>query len=129
MAEYISKEDAIKVAEKYGTTNGSALGTHSGVADCIAVEIYRLPDYAVVNRTAYDQATFERDTALQQLKSIGKGLGERMDDVATVVRCKDCCHSYDDIGGLTCSYGPCVDCIVPEDFYCKHGERTIEGDK
>lgn len=44
-------------------------------------------------------------------------------DAVTVVRCKYCCHSYDDIGGLTCSYGPCVDCIVPEDFYCKHGER------
>ena len=39
-----------------------------------------------------------------------------------VVRCKDCCHSYDDTGGLVCSYGPCVDCIVPEDFYCKHGD-------
>lgn len=37
-------------------------------------------------------------------------------------RCKDCCHSYDDIGGLVCSYGPCVDCLVPEDFYCKHGD-------
>lgn len=43
MTEYINKEDAIKVAEKYGTTNGSVLGTHSGVADCIAAEIYRLP--------------------------------------------------------------------------------------
>lgn len=50
-------------------------------------------------------------------------------DVAPVVRCKDCCHSYDGIGGLVCSYGPCVDCIVPEDFYCKHGERKNENDK
>ena len=50
-------------------------------------------------------------------------------DVAPVVRCKDCCHSYDSIGGLVCSYGPCVDCIVPEDFYCKHGERKNENDK
>lgn len=48
-------------------------------------------------------------------------------DAVHVVRCEDCCHSYDDIGGLVCSYGAC--CIVPEDFYCKHGERTIEGDK
>lgn len=50
-------------------------------------------------------------------------------NVAPVVRCKDCCHSYDGIGGLVCSYGPCVDCIVPEDFYCKHGERKNENDK
>ena len=40
-----------------------------------------------------------------------------------VVRCKDCIHSYDDISGRTCSYGPPVDCIVPENFYCANGER------
>lgn len=47
-------------------------------------------------------------------------------DVAPVVRCKDCKHSYEDIDGLTCIYGPCVDCTVPEDFYCKYGERNTE---
>ena len=47
-------------------------------------------------------------------------------DVAPVVRCKDCKHSYEDIDGLTCVYGPCVDCTVPEDFYCKYGERNTE---
>lgn len=40
-----------------------------------------------------------------------------------VVRCKDCKHSYDDISGLCCSHGVCVDCNVPEDFYCSYGER------
>lgn len=47
-------------------------------------------------------------------------------DVAPVVRCKDCKYSYEDIDGLTCIYGPCVDCTVPEDFYCKYGERNTE---
>lgn len=47
-------------------------------------------------------------------------------DVAPVVRCKDCKYSYEDIDGLTCIYGPCVDCTVPEDFYCKYGEREEE---
>lgn len=47
-------------------------------------------------------------------------------DVAPVVRCKDCEYSYEDIDGLTCVYGPCVDCTVPEDFYCKYGERNTE---
>lgn len=50
-------------------------------------------------------------------------------DVAPVVRCKDCCHSYADLGGLTCSYGPCVDCVVPEDFYCKHGVRIVNNER
>lgn len=42
-------------------------------------------------------------------------------DVAPVVRCKDCEYSWEDIGGLTCSYGRCADCIVPEDFFCADG--------
>ena len=44
-------------------------------------------------------------------------------DVAPVVRCRDCEHSYEDLGGLYCSYGPCVDCPVPPDFWCANGRR------
>ena len=43
MAEYIEREAAVKVAEKYGLANGSALGRHSGLADCIASEIAIIP--------------------------------------------------------------------------------------
>lgn len=43
MAEYIEREAAVKIAEKYGTTNGSVLGRHSGVADCIAAMIDAIP--------------------------------------------------------------------------------------
>lgn len=43
MAEYIKREDAIKIAEKYGLANGSALGRHTGLADCIASEIAAIP--------------------------------------------------------------------------------------
>lgn len=49
-------------------------------------------------------------------------------DVVEVVRCKDCEYSYDSIGGWVCSHGPCVDCIVPEDFFCKYG-KCKEGEK
>lgn len=49
-------------------------------------------------------------------------------DAAPVIHCKDCKHSYEDIDGLACSYGVCVDCIVPPDFYCANGERKV-GDK
>ena len=44
-------------------------------------------------------------------------------DVVEVVRCKDCKHSYDSVGGWCCSHGVCVDCVVPEDFYCAYGEH------
>ena len=43
MAEYIDRETAIKIAESYGLKNGSALGRHSGIADCIAEAISRIP--------------------------------------------------------------------------------------
>lgn len=44
-------------------------------------------------------------------------------DVAPVVRCRDCRNSYEGIDGRICSYGPCVDCVVPDDFFCRFGER------
>ena len=41
--EYIRRDDAIKIAERYGLSNGSVLGRHTGLADCIASEISCLP--------------------------------------------------------------------------------------
>lgn len=46
--DLISREAAIKIAESYGLKNGSALGRHSGIADCIAEHISTIPSvYAV----------------------------------------------------------------------------------
>ena len=49
-------------------------------------------------------------------------------DAEVVVRCKDCKHSWEDLGGLTCSHGVCVDCVVLGDFYCANGERKEGAD-
>lgn len=43
MTDYISREVAVKIVEKYGLAKGSTLGHHSGIADCIAREISRVP--------------------------------------------------------------------------------------
>nr|DAN03569.1 MAG TPA: hypothetical protein [Caudoviricetes sp.] len=43
-----------------------------------------------------------------------------------VVRRRDCKYSYEDISGLICAYGPPVDCIVQDNFYCANGEREEE---
>lgn len=45
-----------------------------------------------------------------------------------VVHCKDCEYSYESISGLVCSYGVCVDCEVPPDFYCAEGKKK-DGNK
>ena len=47
-------------------------------------------------------------------------------DAVPVVRCKDCRNSYEGIDGRICSFGPCVDCVVPDDFFCSFGERRTE---
>lgn len=43
-----------------------------------------------------------------------------------VVRCGECKHSWQDIGGLCCSHGVCVDCTVPEYFFCACGEMRTD---
>ena len=55
MADYIKRTDAVKIAEKYGLANGSVLGRHTGLADCIARDISDLPaaDVAEVVRCKY----------------------------------------------------------------------------
>lgn len=44
-------------------------------------------------------------------------------DVAPVVRCRDCKHSYVTIGARCCSYGAFYDVAVPDDFFCAYGKR------
>lgn len=44
-------------------------------------------------------------------------------DVAQVVRCRKCMYSWEDLNGLCCSYGPCVDRPVSPDFWCANGKR------
>lgn len=43
MSDFISREAAVKIAEKYGLGDGFVLGRHTGLADCIASEISALP--------------------------------------------------------------------------------------
>ena len=50
-------------------------------------------------------------------------------DAEVVVRCKDCEYSYDDISGMCCSHGICVDCEVTPNFYCAYGKRRAENEK
>lgn len=52
--------------------------------------------------------------------SIGEFLGKIT--MRPVVLCRDCEYAYDDVSGLSCSHGVCVDCIVREDFFCADGK-------
>lgn len=79
------------------------------------------------------QIRWERDTAIAQLAEIGKGLGERMDDVEKVVRCKDCKFaSYepykDFINVYICNYSQWTRSEGGRfpDWYCARGERRTD---
>lgn len=52
------KKYAVKIAEKYGLANGSVLGRHTGLADCIASEIAALPtvDVVPIHCTSWEEA-------------------------------------------------------------------------
>ena len=43
MSDYISREAAVKIAQKYRVMNGSTLGLHTWLADRIAFEIEEIP--------------------------------------------------------------------------------------
>ena len=64
MAEYIKREAAVKVADKYGLANGSALGRHTGLADCIASEIANIPaaDVAPVIHARWIGSKYDPET-------------------------------------------------------------------
>ena len=49
-------------------------------------------------------------------------------DVAPVVRCKDCKHSYVSIDARCCSYGAFYDVAVPDDFFCAYGVKKTGGE-
>ena len=60
------------------------------------------------------------DDFKKAIKNMPKGI---IVDAVPVVRCKDCIYSYDDLCGLCCTCGPCLDCVVQPEFYCADGKR------
>ena len=84
-------------------------------------DIEAAPTIDAVPVGAYEQTRWERDTAIEQLAEIGKSLCEKMDDVAKVVRCKDC-KSRDKESGFCYGRG-CPAQLVPDDGFCDKGAR------
>lgn len=97
-------------------------------------DIDNAPTIDAVSIGTLEQFKWERDVAIKQLNEIGKGLGSKMDDVTTVVRCKDCEHYKHsavadrkmcfrkDVDGVQVCYD-----FQPDDF-CSWGEQEDETD-
>lgn len=137
----ISFESAKNIVVKYGFCSDCRHKYES--KNCVQCDCYtsvkQIMDAVPVE--AYEQVKWERDQAIDQLNSIGKGFGEKMDDVVPVVRCKECIHYTDEIGwcdvhscfidrdGTPCSPSESSNWkMFDEDYFCKDGERK-DGDE
>ena len=91
--DYIRREDAVDALAKTMPTPTTPDGVgdfdheihiaDEAFADAIRI-IESIEPADVVSVSAYKQVMWERDVAVEQLKQIGKGLGETMDDIALV---------------------------------------------
>ena len=90
-----------------------------------------MPDY--IDRDKLLEAVEERNRnsctgqlTYQQLKSMIENFSAA--NVMGGPGCKDWGHGLkDSVGGLCCSYGACKDCLVPEYYFCFHGEKRRNG--
>ena len=82
MGDYIDRDAVLKLI----STPPSSLTTdrEDRLIHAFVSTIQNFPAADVVPNAAYNQARWERDIAVSQLKEIGKGLGEKMDDVEPV---------------------------------------------
>lgn len=71
-----------------------------------------------------EQYIWERDCAISQLKEIGKGFGERMDDVAKTVRCGECKHRRKPLyPHPTMIWCPMIEHHHHPDWFCAYGKK------
>lgn len=82
-----------------------------------------IPAVDAVPRDVLEQIRWERDIAIEQLKSYGVSFGEKA-DCAKVVRCKDCKHGEVDDPDFPRQHYCHEGCGWNDaDFFCAYGER------
>lgn len=81
-----------------------------------------------VSRGLFDQIKRERDLAIAQLEQIGCQLGQRMDDIVKVIRCKDCKYSEKEPAREDVMYCKKVGIeFTDPEGYCNSAMRKEEG--
>lgn len=89
MSDLVRREDVIKCIEGYGLSNGSVLGRHSGIAECILSTIERLPtiDAVPVDKIQFTDLYLDGSEAIAVFKFGNQGitLRKKCEDFAPVV--------------------------------------------
>ena len=100
---YINKEKAVAYVEEQCRLFRDDEAKQSIVEGCVEAVKF-VPAADVVSLEAYKQCMWERDTAIEQLKSYGVGFAENADVVKLYCRCEKC-HNSEEIGDfLYCNY-------------------------
>ena len=125
MAEYIDRSELLRIEKLLDTDILRKSKTASTIYDQMMYDIAQIPAADVVPRSVYDQAAWERDTALYQLRhDYGVSLGEKKPDDVPVVRCRDCTHiaeaKVNRKGFLIC---PASGMEITDNDFCSYGER------
>lgn len=119
MSDLISRQAAIKAIDDLPNCYNGYSDTYDK-AYIIGV-LEEVPSIDAVPLGAYEQTRWERDMAIAQLAEIGKSLCEKMDNVATVVRCKDC--KYHGINECFHKLGMIAS---TDDGFCSYAERRTD---
>lgn len=114
MSDLIRRSDAMDALKTIGI---AAIAGYS--------KIRTIPAVDAVERSAFEQVAWERDIAIKQLADIGKSLGEKMDDVAKVVRCRECAVPHNEKTGCPKLLGV----VTAPGFFCGFGVRGDNYDK
>lgn len=107
-ADKVIKEQRRIMESLYGSSIAE-IKKHMDIDDSFSVPMHAMESYAKAK-----QFFFGLKGILEAAPTV---------DAVPVVRCRECKHSYESISGRFCSMGPCVDCFVPEYFFCSYGER------
>ncbi len=130
MAEYIDREE-IKEWIADWLRNDKYWHPYSRGKNIPTAEVFDMlsliPAADVVSKAAYDQVAWERHLAEVQLKSIGKSLGEKMDDVQPVKHGRWIVHD-DELLGVTkeCSVCHIEGCL--DGYYCPNCGARMDGE-
>lgn len=120
---YIDSNEILKILNRNSITKAIYFADGISLYDTIK----NLPPADVVPRKAFEQVKWERDTAIEQLKSYGVGFCENA-NVIKVVRCKDCVHfgknkKYRDTKFPFSFCDKFHHNITRDDDFCSYGER------
>lgn len=114
--------DGDELYQKVVGYNGGAVD--KTVAKRLIDQIPTVNHADVVSRKTFEQIKWERYIAVEQLKELGYGLGEKIHtEQPEIIRCKDCKHGMYD---MMCKFYWCHGMAHSANWFCADAERRTD---